>query len=95
MPKRASAAVQTDAPKRTRSLIRNCPASPNTGNQCDKWRAPGVEKRKLVVSKKVIIPPMLPTSESLAEKGREAISKATTISMTPIRLDTPWTLSIR
>lgn len=85
----ASAAVQIEAPKRTRSLIRNCPASPNTGNPYERCRAAGVENKKLTVSKKVMIAPMLPMKESLAEKGRDANSKATTISISPIRLETP------
>src|SRR5207249_6966617 len=71
------------------SDLRNCPASSNIGNQYQKWRAPGVEKRKLTVNRNVMIAPMLPMNESLAEKGRDAISKATTISVTPIRSETP------
>src|SRR2546429_4029030 len=63
-----SAAVQTDTPKRTTSLIRNCPASSNIGNQYQKWRAPGVEKRKLTVNRNVMIAPMLPMNESLADR---------------------------
>jgi hypothetical protein len=38
---RASAAVQTDAPSRTRSLVRNWPVSPNNGNPCENRNAPG------------------------------------------------------
>lgn len=41
------------------------------------------------MSTKVIMAPMLPMKENLAENGRSAISRATTISITPIRLETP------
>ena len=92
---RASAAVQIEVPSKTRSLIRNWPASPSKGIPCENWNAPGVEKRKLTVNTNVIMAPMLPKKASLAEKGRKAISRATTISVTPIRLETPWTLKIR
>jgi hypothetical protein len=51
--------------------------------------APGVEKRKLTVNTNVMMAPMLPMKESLAENGRRAISKATLISIIPIRLETP------
>ena len=78
-----------DAPKRTTSLMRNWPASPKKGNPCENWNAPGVEKRKLTVSTKVMMAPVLPMKESLADNGRRAISRATTISIIPIRLETP------
>jgi len=41
------------------------------------------------VSTKVIMAPMLPMKENLADNGRSAISRAITISITPIRLETP------
>jgi hypothetical protein len=72
--------------------MRNCPASPSTGNPCDNSKALGVEKRKLTVSKKVMIAPRLPMKETLAESGRSPISKATMISIVPIKLETPWHL---
>jgi hypothetical protein len=60
---------------------------PNRGNPCENWNAPGVEKRKLTVSTKVMMALMLPMKESLAE-CRSAISNATAISITPIKFDT-------
>jgi hypothetical protein len=67
-----SAAVQIDAPRRITSFIRNWPASPNTGRPCVNSKAPGVGKRKLTVSTKVMMAPRLPMNEILAEKGRKS-----------------------
>ncbi len=52
--------------------MRNWPASPRSGKPLENWNAPGVEKRKLTVSKKVMTAPMLPTKESFAENEKRA-----------------------
>jgi len=89
----ASAAVQKEAPSSTRSLIRNCPASPRTGKPYFNCAAPGVENRKLTVSRKVTTAAKLPTNDAFGESGRSAMRAAVAISMTPIRLETPCTPS--
>src|SRR5258707_10626587 len=89
----ASEAVQNEAPSRTRSLIRNCPASPRTGKPYLNCAAPGVENRKLTVSRKVTIAATLPTNDAFGENGRSAMRVAVAISMAPITLETPCTLS--
>src|SRR5262249_40230567 len=65
----ASAAVQKDAPRRAKSLIRNCPASPRICTPWPSCNAPGVVNRKLVVNRNVAIAPRLPRKETRAEKA--------------------------
>src|SRR5712692_5755687 len=77
----ASAAVQNEAPSRTRSLIKNCPASPRTGKPYFNCAAPGVENRKLTVSRKVTTAAKLPTNDAFGDSGRSAMRAAGAISM--------------
>src|SRR5260370_10137281 len=56
--RKASAAVQNDAPKRTKSLIRNWPVPPSISTPCPSWIAPGVENKKLVLSRNVVMAPI-------------------------------------
>jgi len=85
---KASAAVQSAAPRSTKSLIRNCPMSPGNGNQWPGMKTPGVVIRKLTVIRNVAVAPTLPENDILAESGRSDISMATSTSITPIRFDT-------
>lgn len=60
----SSAGITTgDAPRITKSLIRNWPTSPKTGKPYFSYAAPGVENRKLTVSRNVTTAPKLPTNE--------------------------------
>jgi hypothetical protein len=43
---------------------------------CPSLRAPGVENRKLIVSRNVTIAPTLPTNDAVGENGRDTIRKA-------------------
>src|SRR6266436_6275580 len=51
---------------------------------CPSWRAPGVENRKLIVSRNVTTAPKLPTNDALGENGRAVIRRAVAISIKPI-----------
>src|SRR6266852_3878107 len=93
--RKASAAVQNDAPKRTKSLIRNWPVPPSISTPCPSWIAPGVENKKLVVSRNVMMAPRLPMNEARGEMGRSARSNAIRSSTTPIKLETPCLLTTR
>src|SRR6516225_6097951 len=89
----ASAAVVNEAPNSTKSLIRNCPASPREGTPWLNSMAPGVVNRKLIVRMNVTTAPRLPIKDAFAENGRNAIRTATRISMQPMMFETPCMLS--
>lgn len=89
----ASAAVQMDAPNKTKSLIKNCPAFPSTGKPWLKCMAPGVENKKLSVNRNVAMAPRLPKNDALGNIGRNASRMATVISMVPIKFEAACTLS--
>src|SRR5260370_20262622 len=57
--RKASAAVQHDAPKSPKSLIRDWPVPPRISTPCPSWIAAGVGNKKLVVSRNVVMAPTL------------------------------------
>ena len=82
---------QSEAPGKKRSLIRKAPTKfgTGTGKPAAKCQTPGVVTKKLRVARKVPAARMLPIDDTLAEKGRVAISKAITISLEPITFEIP------
>src|SRR5919106_3665187 len=88
--------VQIDAPKRPRSLSKNCPGATDKAGNPPKVASQtgGVESMKLKVPRKRIAAKALPAADTAAEIGRAAIIAPMAISRTPSPLENACTLKI-
>jgi hypothetical protein len=91
--RQSSPHVHSDAPKTTRSLSRNCPGTTDSAGKppADASQTPGVVSRKLSVVRHVQAAAALPARAVRAESGREAMSRAVTISAAPSMAEKPRT----
>jgi hypothetical protein len=64
--------------------MRNPPAG------CFSESAPGVEKRKESVVRKMTAPTAEPAADSVGATGRDAMARPVAISAVPMRLDVVW-----
>src|SRR5215467_9127463 len=84
--------IQTDVPKSTMSLSRNCPGIADNAGKPRVGSHPGVEKRNERVVANIPIARMLPIADAFANAGRRAINVAVVISITPSILEKSRTL---